>query len=61
MDILYLLLPLSIILVTLLVALVIWAVLNGQFDDLTGPAYRILDDDDEDEESNDSGDSQHTS
>ena len=47
MEILYILLPLSFLLVTLIVGLVIWAVQNGQFDDLIGPGYRILSDDDE--------------
>ena len=47
MDILYILLPISFILVTILIWAVIWAVNNGQFDDLKGPAQRILDDDDE--------------
>ncbi len=47
MDILYLLIPLSLVLVTVLIGVVVWAVHNGQFDDLTGPAYRILEEDDE--------------
>ena len=47
MDIIYLLIPLSIVLVSLLVWVVIWAVQSGQFDDLVSPAYRILDDSDE--------------
>jgi cbb3-type cytochrome oxidase maturation protein len=47
MEILYLLLPLSILLVTAIVGFVIWAIQNGQFDDLKGPAHRILSDDDE--------------
>ena len=47
MDILYLLIPLSLLLVALLVGGAVWAVLNGQFDDLDSPAHRILDDEDE--------------
>ena len=44
MDILYLLIPLSLIIVTGVVLIFFWAVKSGQFDDLEGPAYRILDD-----------------
>ena len=46
MDILYLLIPLSVVLV-LLVAGALWhAVRSGQFDDLEGPGFKILLDDD---------------
>jgi len=45
-DILYLLIPLSVALV-LLIGVVFWFALHsGQFDDLEGPAIRILADDD---------------
>jgi cbb3-type cytochrome oxidase maturation protein len=47
MEIIYLLIPLSIILVGLIIAGFLWAVNSGQFDDLEGPAYRILQDQDE--------------
>jgi len=47
MDILYLLIPLSLIIVTAAVFIFFWAVKSGQFDDLEGPAHRILDDDDQ--------------
>ena len=47
MEIIYLLIPLSIILVGLIIAGFFWAVNSGQFDDLEGPAYRILQDQDE--------------
>ena len=46
MDIVYLLVPLSIVLVLLIGAAFWWSVHSGQFDDLDGPAHRILDDDD---------------
>ena len=46
MDILYLLVPLSLALVFLIGAVFWWAVRSGQFDDLEGPAHRILMDDD---------------
>ena len=42
MDIIYLLLPLSLVLVGVIVAAILWAVRTRQFDDLEGPAYRIL-------------------
>ena len=47
MDILYLLIPLSVVLVAVIVAAFLWAIRSGQFDDLEGPAHRILADDDE--------------
>ncbi|HTP96093.1 MAG TPA: cbb3-type cytochrome oxidase assembly protein CcoS [Burkholderiales bacterium] len=46
MDILYLLIPLSVALVLAVGALFWWALDNGQFEDLDGPARRILLDDD---------------
>lgn len=47
MLIVYLLIPLSIILLALAVWAFFWAVNNGQFDDLDAPAERILLDDDD--------------
>ncbi len=47
MEIIYLLIPLSLILVGLIIVGFLWAVNSGQFDDLEGPAYRILQDQDE--------------
>ncbi len=46
MDILYLLIPLSVVLVLLIGWAFWWSVRSGQFDDLEGPAYRVLQDDD---------------
>lgn len=46
MDVLYLLIPVSLVLVGGIVAVFLWAVRSGQFDDLEGPAHRILMDDD---------------
>jgi cbb3-type cytochrome oxidase maturation protein len=46
MDILVLLIPLSVALALLIGAGFWWAVRSGQFDDLEGPAHRILADDD---------------
>ncbi len=46
MEILLLLIPLSVLLVIAIGALFWWSVASGQFDDLDGPAHRILADDD---------------
>ncbi len=45
MTALYLLIPLSLVLVALAIAAFIWAVNSGQFEDLDTPAWRVLDDD----------------
>jgi len=47
MDILYLLIPLAVLIMIVAVAAFIWAVKNGQYEDLEGPAHRILMDDDD--------------
>ncbi len=50
MDVLYLLIPLSLVLV-FLIAVVFWyALKGGQFDDLEGPGFKILLDDDDPQE-----------
>ncbi len=46
MDILYLLVPLSLVLVFLIGGVFWWSLTSGMFDDLEGPAWRILQDDD---------------
>jgi len=46
MEVLYLLVPLSIVLVFLIGAVFWFALRSGQFDDLEGPAFKILLDDD---------------
>ena len=46
MESLYLLIPLSLVLVFFIGGIFLWASRNGQFDDMEGPAYRILLDDD---------------
>ncbi|HET9047038.1 MAG TPA: cbb3-type cytochrome oxidase assembly protein CcoS [Casimicrobiaceae bacterium] len=46
MDILLLLIPLSVALVIAIGAAFWWSVAQGQFDDLDGPAHRVLADDD---------------
>ena len=46
MEILYLLVPLSVVLVFLVGTVFWYALSSGQFDDLEGPAHAILMDDD---------------
>ena len=46
MEILMLLIPMSVVLVLLIGGVFWWSVTSGQFDDLEGPAHRILADDD---------------
>jgi cbb3-type cytochrome oxidase maturation protein len=46
MESLYLLIPVSVLLVFAIGAVFWWALKSGQMDDLEGPAYRILADDD---------------
>ncbi len=47
MEILYLLIPLSLLLAGVIVWVFLWAVRSGQFDDLEGPAHQILMDNDD--------------
>lgn len=47
MDILYLLLPLSVVLVLLILGVLGWSVYRGQFDNLEQEGVRILEDDQE--------------
>ena len=46
MEIIYLLIPISLLLLALIVWILFWAVRSGQFDDMEGPAHRILMDED---------------
>jgi cbb3-type cytochrome oxidase maturation protein len=46
MEILFLLIPISLVLIGLIIWTFIWAINSGQFDDLEGPAHEILMDDD---------------
>ena len=46
MEILYLLIPISVVLVFLIGIAFWWSLRNGQFDDMEGPGYRVLMDDD---------------
>ena len=45
MEVLMLLIPLSVVLVVLIGVVFCWSARSGQFDDLEGPAHRILTDD----------------
>ncbi len=47
MDILYLLLPLSVVLVMLILGVLAWSIYRGQFDDLDQEGLRILEEDQE--------------
>jgi cbb3-type cytochrome oxidase maturation protein len=47
MEILYLLIPIAVIVMAVAIGALVWAVRSGQFEDLEGPAHRILMDDDD--------------
>lgn len=42
MEILYLLIPISVILVFVIGAAFWWSLRSGQYDDLEGPGYRVI-------------------
>lgn len=48
MEVLFVLIPISIILVAVAIGIFGWAVKSGQYDDMEGPAHSILYDDDAD-------------
>ncbi|MDY0046445.1 MAG: cbb3-type cytochrome oxidase assembly protein CcoS [Thauera propionica] len=45
MESLYILIPISVVLVFIIGVLFWWSLRNGQYDDMEGPAYRMLMDD----------------
>ena len=47
MEIIYLLLPVALILVVIIIWVFFWAVRSDQFEDLEGPAHRIIMEDDD--------------
>lgn len=47
MEILYLLIPISLIIMGIAIWVFLWAIRSGQFEDLEGPAHQILMDDDD--------------
>lgn len=55
MDSLYLLIPIALIFCLLAIKLLLWAINNGQYDDLDKEAWRILIDDDTPSDSKSSG------
>jgi cbb3-type cytochrome oxidase maturation protein len=55
MESLYLLIPLALALLALIIWALLWAIRSGQFEDLEGPAHRILMDEDEPQEPRDTG------
>lgn len=46
MESLYLLIPMSLVVVAFIVLILYWSVKSGQFEDLEGPGHAILMDDD---------------
>lgn len=57
MQIIYLLIPISLLLLGLILWILLWAVRSGQYDDLEGPAHQILWDDDAEQKNSRRGDS----
>ena len=47
MDILFILVPIAIVVMIIAISALLWAIKNGQYEDLDGPAHRILMDDDD--------------
>jgi cbb3-type cytochrome oxidase maturation protein len=47
MEVLYLLIPIALILVLVIGLALFWAIRSGQYEDMEGPAHRILMDDDD--------------
>lgn len=47
MEVVYILIPISLVIVGLIIGAFFWAIKSGQFDDLEGPAHEILMDKDE--------------
>ncbi len=52
MEIIYLLIPITLILAAIIVWVFMWAVKSDQFEDLEGPAHRIIMEDDDKVKSN---------
>jgi cbb3-type cytochrome oxidase maturation protein len=58
MESLYLLIPLSVVLILAIGGLLVWAAMSGQFDSLDHEGQRILDEDDEGRPGGDEGPAQ---
>lgn len=59
METIYLIVPLTILLLGVMVWALLWAIRSDQYDDLEGPAYRVLMDDDGPVEDRSGGREQH--
>ncbi len=46
MEVIYLLIPISLMLIAVIVYFLFWGIRSGQFDDMEGSGYQILMDDD---------------
>ena len=47
MEVIYILLPVALVIVIIIIGIFYWAVKSDQFEDLEGPAHRIIMDDDD--------------
>ena len=47
MEVIYLLIPISLLLIGLIITLLFWAIRSGQYDDLEAPKHQIIMDDDD--------------
>ncbi len=47
MEILYLLIPIAVVVAAVAIGFFVWTVRSGQYDDMDGPAHRMLMDDDD--------------
>ena len=47
MEVIYLLIPISLLLVGVIIYFLFWAIRSGQFDDMEGSGYQILMDNDD--------------
>jgi cbb3-type cytochrome oxidase maturation protein len=61
MEVIYLLIPIALLLAVIVAAVFFWSIHSGQFDDLEGPAHKILMDDDKPQVSANSGTNDETS
>ena len=55
MNAIFILIPVGLIFLAAAIAALVWALNNGQYDDLDSPAVRILSDDEEPAQSADAG------
>ncbi len=60
MEILYFMLPIAVLVAIVLAVFFIWSVRSGQYDDLEGPAHRILMDEDDPDSAEDDARERHS-